>query len=137
MIKSVALALVFAGAATASAAQTATRFDLVCSGTRQTGLDADPVPHDYRIRVDLEASRWCWDSCERTYEIVEVAPDRIVFQRSNEDTPRKRSTSENSVSRQTGEHHLLWIESRPAAIFIETKGQCRPAAFTPFPQTMF
>lgn len=120
-----------------AAAQTATQFDLVCSGTRQVGVDAAPVPHDYRIRVDLEARRWCWDSCERTYEIAEVAPDRIVFERSTTDTPRKRSMSENSVSRQTGDHRLIWIESRPLPTYMETKGTCDPAAFSSFPAARF
>lgn len=120
-----------------AAAQSATRFDLVCSGTRQMDLDGAPAPLDYRLRVDLEARRWCWNDCERTMPIVDVAPDRIVFQSESIDTARKRSTSENSVSRTTGEHRSIWIETRPIPTYVETKGQCDPAAFSGFPAARF
>lgn len=120
-----------------AAAQSATQFDLVCSGTRQLTLDGPAEPHDYRLRIDLEAGRWCWDECARTMPIVEVAPDRLTLLSEVVDTPRKRSTTENTVSRVTGEHRALWIESRPIPTFVETKGQCDPAAFSGFPAARF
>lgn len=134
-----ALAALFAVSLTAfdAAAQSATQFDLVCSGTRQMGLDAQPVPLDYRLRVDLEARRWCWNDCDRTMQIVDVAPDRLVLQTESIDTPRKRSTSDNTVSRTTGEHRSIWIETRPIPTYVETKGQCDPAAFSGFPAARF
>lgn len=120
-----------------AAAQTATQFDLVCSGTRQTTLDGPAAPLDYRLRVDLDAGRWCWDACERTFQIADVAPDRLVLQSERVDTPRKRSTTDNTVSRTTGEHRSIWIETRPMPTYFETKGQCDPAAFSGFPATRF
>lgn len=134
LIWGLSLALLAAGGANA---QTATQFDLVCRGTRQTGLEAEPVPIEYRIRVDLVAGRWCWDVCERTYEFADVGPDRIVFSKDEIDTYRKRSSSENSVSRSTGEHRLIWIESRPFPTYVETKGHCDPAEFSGFPAARF
>ncbi|MBN8263117.1 MAG: hypothetical protein J0M21_00510 [Xanthomonadales bacterium] len=130
------LALAFAASAGAQA-QTATKFDLICSGTRQMGLEAAAVAHEYRIRVDLDAGRWCWDACERTFEIAEAAPDRIVFAKDEVDTPRQRRTLENAVSRLTGEHRLVSIETRPLPRFMETKGQCEPGSFSGFPAARF
>ncbi len=128
--------LAVALSAGAAAAQTATQFDLACSGTRQIGVDA-PVAHDYRIRVDLALSRWCWDTCERTYPLVDAAPEQIVFARDYVDSPEQRRSLENAISRVTGEHRLISIQSYPIARVIETKGQCRPEAFSGFPAAQF
>lgn len=118
-------------------AQTATQFDLNCTGTRQMALDGPVEPHTYSFRVDLAAGRWCWNTCERTFEIVEAAPDRIVFGNENVDTARKRSTSRNEVSRRTGEHEQLWIETRPIPTYIRTAGHCEAAPFSGFPAARF
>lgn len=123
-----------AGVATA---QTATQFDLACSGTTQLSQDEPPKPAEYRIRIDLGVMRWCWSECEQTMQIADAAPDRIVLMSERTDTPRKRSMSENSVSRTTGEHRLIWIESRPFPTYVETKGKCSPAPFSGFPAALF
>lgn len=136
-VSSLIVGLVLGLTSSPALAQTAQRFDLVCAGTTQRGVDAEPVPDNYRIRVDLEANRWCWGACEMTFPIAEVAPDRLTFVSENVDTPRKRSMSENSVSRVTGEHRQIWIESRPIPTFLETKGQCEPGPFTGFPAARF
>lgn len=119
------------------AAQSAGQFDLVCSGFRQTGINGPEEPLDYRIRVDLDGGRWCWDKCEKTYEFADVGPDRIVFAEESIDTLRKRSTSRNEVSRQTGDHELIWIETRPFPTYVHTKGHCEPRAFSGFPVARF
>lgn len=130
---SAALAL----AAFDAVAQTATQFDLVCSGTRQSSINGPVEPHEYRLRIDLEAERWCWNECPRTMPIVEIAPDQLTLLSERVDTDRTRSTHENTVSRVTGEHRAIWIESRPFPTFVETKGQCEAADFSGFPAARF
>lgn len=115
----------------------AQQFDLRCQGTRQWGLDADPTPHSFSISVDLDAGRWCWNDCERTYGVADVGPDRITFVDEEERGLRKESRTEVYVERTTGAFRQIWIEVRPFPTYLEVQATCDPAPFSGFPAARF
>lgn len=132
-----ATALMGCLAATQVHAQAARQFDLQCAGSRLEVVDGAPEPYEYGFRIDLDANRWCWAHCERTFEIQEVAPDKITFFEDSEDTYRKRQNRWNSVSRTTGEHELLTIETRPLVRYYKVQGRCTAQPFSGFPTALF
>lgn len=121
----------------ATPAVAADQFDLVCEGTRQLGVNEPVKPLKYGLRIDLSKRQWCWDHCEEVYPIQEVREDRIILRDVVQDTLRKRITDRNIINRQTGDHNVILIETRPYQSFLETIGSCEPVAFTGFPKTKF
>ena len=136
MMKSLIIAGWVAALPAAALAQ-AQQFDLVCSGVKVTELDGPEQPYDYGFRVDVAAGRWCWDTCERTFEIEEVGPDRLVFQLDRENTSRSQRYSRNEVSRIDGLHEQIVIEASPGMQFYNVKGSCSPRPFSGFPAALF
>lgn len=120
----------------AGAAQ-AQSYDLVCTGTVQDEVDGPKAPHEYGFRIDLNAGRWCWDHCDTTFALVEVAPERLVLGRADRIDRRGRYWLENEVNRQTGRHELVSISTTPPAIYRHIEGQCEPAPFSGFPSPRF
>lgn len=120
-----------------SAAQDASQFDLVCEGTEQTELDGPVEPHRYGFRVDLAANRWCWQACEVTFAIQEVAPERLIFKIDQQRTSRRESSFRNEISRTTGVHQMVSIEAAPLQRYHRVTGICRPAPFSGFPTGLF
>jgi hypothetical protein len=120
----------------AATAQTAP-FDLACEGVRVTELDGPQEPYTYGFRIDLDAGRWCWSTCERTFEINELGPDLIILHFVDEDGRSVERWTRNEINRQNGEHELLSIDVRPMARFYNVKGVCAPQPFSGFPAALF
>lgn len=139
VVKASSLGVILVLAAAPGAwAQTSQQFDLACEGRRQVEMDGEWQPHTYGFRVDLTAGRWCWNTtCDRTFEIVEATPDRLVFSRSDRDDRQERSWSDNEVSRQTGRHEQWSAQTYPLVRSYKVEGQCRPTAFSGFPAALF
>lgn len=120
-----------------AAAQTAERFDLQCDGTRSEELNGPEEPYSYGFRVDLASGKWCWDHCERIYDLKEVNPDRLVFDEVRSETRTERRSVWHEVSRTTGDHRLLSITISIVPRYYKVEGTCRPAPFSGFPSAMF
>lgn len=120
----------------AAAMVLATQFDLVCSGSRQVGLSA-PEPIERRIRVDLDAMRWCQFECTRTFPIVEASADTLVLDRAGENDRTAVTRRLTTVSRVTGEWRVATLESGFGAVDSYISGNCAPADFTGFPSAKF
>lgn len=113
------------------------RFDLVCVGTRQDSLNGPIVADTSKLIVDLENKLWCWDTCETTFSIVSVMPDRIVLQDIREETPRHNELTRTEVNRTTGVLSGISIETRPFPTYIKQDATCKKASFSGFPKAKF
>lgn len=134
MWKAWGVAAALAATAGTAAAQS---YDLHCAGTEQDSIDGPATPYEYGFRVDLGTGRWCWDHCERTFEIHEVAPERLVL--ADEDTrePRGRYYLLNEINRQTGRHELVSISTMLPGRYRKVEGQCERRPFSGFPEPKF
>lgn len=112
------------------------QFDLRCEGTLQEALDGDIKPHTWSVRIDLANNQWCWNSCERTFSIADVKPERIELVNEREDG-RFRGLHTVTVDRRTGQFEQVSIQSRPVAWCRKVAGTCQPATFSGFPATRF
>lgn len=112
----VALALLL----TATSANAADQFDLICKGRSSTT----------HFRVDLASREWCWENCSGTWRIAEVTASRITFK----DERSGPSQAYNSVSRATGQ---WFMSARGIYGFIHDDGICTPAPFSGFPAAKF
>lgn len=135
-MKIIIAAALIAGLPTGIAAQDR-QFDLVCEGTFFESRAEEVEARSYGMRVDLDAMRWCWQDCDRTYDIVDVAPERIVLEFREEDTRSVFRRTESAIDRRTGAHESRTTQTRPVARQSILKGSCTPAPFSGFPQTLF
>lgn len=126
--------LAFVGSSGMAAAD---QFDLECTGVKSEAVDGAPTPHQFGVRVNLTAKKWCWDHCERVFDIHAVHPDRIVLTDDRSDNIRTRRTSTTEVSRITGDFRLLSIILRPVAIYRKIEGACTKVPFSGFPEAKF
>lgn len=119
-----------------STAQAATphSFDLVCSSAGLT-KDAEFVPVDARLRVDLDKKQWCQDECETVSSIADLQPTRIWFHTQSEEEKAKGLTDETFVDRQDGEYQSVRdVVSREIGTYrVAVKSVCKPAPFSGFP----
>ena len=118
-------------------AAAADQFDLVCSGTRITKMNGPAEPFKFGFRVDLAAKQWCWDHCEKVFPIVNVFPDRIIFQDKEDDTRSARSMNKAEINRSTGQYESTWIEVYPYPTYWKTEGLCEVSSFSGFPTAKF
>ena len=69
----------------AAALQIGLAFNLVCSGMLRTGPvglalpEANGEPFTITYRIDLDARRWCSDSCDATEPVVLVFEGQILL----------------------------------------------------------
>lgn len=110
-------------------AETAQQFDLICQGESQRSPGAKPEAVTRHYRIDLQAKRWCWESCERANEIESVTADRITFYQSPEGEPMKHAY----ISRTDGSYSRVSL----GRTFTHDKGTCEVAPFSGLPKPKF
>lgn len=130
---------VFAAALTTqvAASQPSDRFDLLCEGVVTSDGDPAGAPVVRRIRIDLEAGRWCADDCSRTEAIAEASADALVLDRDGQAPGGPGRYALQTVSRVTGAWRSDVSMRRPVSMWVKVAGSCRPAAFSGFPAAMF
>ncbi|MCZ8195878.1 MAG: hypothetical protein O9253_02285 [Aquidulcibacter sp.] len=112
-------------------------FDLVCQGTRQTEVNGPESPHNYGFRIDLSAKRWCWDHCERTFSMHEIAPERLVLLSEQKQSGSNRTFMSNEINRLTGEHEMVSISTGLGGSYFRIVGRCERRPFSGFPKPNF
>lgn len=140
MTRSIALALAavecFSGPA---AAQIATQFDLICTGTIESGSSATRTEREAmtdRYRFDLEKMVWCTDDCASTHPIVEANSAEITLVDSR--SPDGATSHKKSVSRTSGVlTGNIQTRAMGAIVFVRTNAHCTRADFSGMPQAQF
>jgi hypothetical protein len=126
--------LVIAGLITASGAQAADQFDLICKGKMRFSV-ADPYePRNSHLRLDLAAKQYCEGECKVTRPIQDVQPNHIMFESATEQEKALGTTFFHQIDRTSGK--LIYFKSakRPYPSWIEHDAMCEPAPFSGFPQ---
>lgn len=118
-------------------AAAADKFDLKCSGTKTEKLDAPGAPVSFTLHIDLAAKQYCRNQCEQVLPIFDVKPDKITFHSDSTKDRRMSIYVEDHVDRKSGSYERVMIETYPTSFYEKTSASCKPAAFTPFPKTMF
>lgn len=114
-------------------------FDLVCAGEMSSEAITGNTskPYSVRYRVDLAASKYCEDQCATVNPIFKVDPGVLVFESIDKDAPSERVRKINNVSRNTGEHLMLYTSrstgSAASVLIMRWRGTCERADFTGFP----
>lgn len=132
-MKIIALAIALAAADQSQA------FDLVCKGEVSTrSILGDKIePYEMRYRVDLVSGQWCDGDCRKVSAIEKIDPGSIQFASIDRDGPTERERKGEVVSRDTGEHKVIYTHSyrgRPESILVmRWQGTCEPAEFSGFP----
>jgi hypothetical protein len=122
------------------------QFDLVCTGQQRFDISDPFKPASFRLRVDLDARKWCEDAppeihaelCSVLHDVAEVQPSFIAF--DPDQTAEQQSMGivrTHYVDRTTGEY-VHYVHDRGPGM-IEVKAHCEPAPFSGFPkiQTKF
>jgi hypothetical protein len=123
------------------ASEVAARFNLVCSGTLmsgklgQWGMDSQR-PFSQTYRVDLAHKRWCTEECRTTSSIVEITPQKILFEREERGELNDTITF---VNRENGayESRLRSGLIGSEVFVVVMQGTCKRAPFTGFPAQRF
>lgn len=116
--------------------QSPSQFDLVCTGHTTRGAERGKAFSE-RIRVDLEAERWCKDDCDRPVDFFEVTPSVLTLERT-EPAPRGlRITSWTTIDRTTGAYQQFTSIIGAAAQVSQVEGQCVREAFSGMPAPRF
>ena len=126
----VALALI-------AAAPPQQKFDLVCTGETKRDLTALGSPYNVTLHVDLEARKWCEGECSKIYDIAEVQPSIIYFEKESSEDKLLHNQRAHFVNRQNGgyiRHISERVEAGIASFRSErfTQGVCEKAPFSGF-----
>lgn len=120
----------------------AATFNLVCTGTvEKTNYNGSTTqPYSTTYRVDTSAQLWCKDNdqdCKTPEKFKDINAAVITFIDSTTDTPQEYFRYVDSVSRETGKHHVLMASGRGAMLRYESrKGVCEVAPFSGFPKAI-
>lgn len=104
------------------------QFDLACTNTA-TG-------EAYRLRIDLESSRWCEGDCAQGRPIASVDADRYTLFDYDNRGPALRTTGLSFINRQTGEHYESMISIGRLSQVQRRSGQCVRAPFSGMPEPL-
>lgn len=116
----------------ATALQVIAAFNLICSGTMRTGPvglalpEQDGEPFTITYRIDLDARRWCSDTCEETEPLASVFEGQILLRDQHEPDGSNVVTIIPAIGRFTD----TMIQGNTATL---RSGTCRPQTFTGFP----
>lgn len=121
--------LLFALISTPAAA--ADQFDLVCKGEWRFGPTDPYEPHDFRLRVDLAAKKYCELDCKVLKPIEDVQPQRIVFRTATEIERASDTLVYHYVDRTNG-NFRQFLSSQHPYHWQDLKGTCEPATFSGF-----
>lgn len=130
-MKLVILGVLLASASPSSPPQ---QFDLICTGEWRFSASEPYERHDFRLRVDLEAGRYCESECKVTRPIAEVQPNVIIFTAQTDQEKIAGKIVSHSIDRSTGQFTYFTAYRNSFRDFIDQKAICTPAAFSGFPQ---
>jgi hypothetical protein len=112
--------------------QVALAFNLICSGTMRSGPiglalpERDGEPFTITYRIDLDARRWCSDSCQATEPLASIFEGQIVLR----DRHDPDGSSVVTIIPALGRFTDTLIEGNEATL---RSGTCAPERFTGFP----
>jgi hypothetical protein len=118
----------------AAPAGAADQFDLVCQGRWRFNVTDPYEPRNFRMRVDLQAKRFCEEDCRATREIAEVQPNVITFERATDQPKALGTTFFFQVDRTNGKLTYFKSARLPERSWIEQDAICEPAPFSGFPE---
>jgi hypothetical protein len=118
----------------AAPAAAADQFDLVCKGQWRFGASDPYEPHDFRLRIDLKAKRFCEMDCKATEPIADVQPNLIVFRQAEAEDRALGTMFTDEVDRSTGKYTYFKYSERPRHVWIQEDAICEPAPFSGFPE---
>lgn len=116
-------------------------FNLVCSGTQWTGVEADRVISSKEkgeaftdiYRVDLERGRWCFGQCTTSQPITKITDNELTLAQEGSGPPVSGATM-ISVNRETGYLvHLVFI----GGYRFKRNAVCERAPLSGFPARKF
>jgi hypothetical protein len=116
----------------AAAVQIAVAFNLVCSGTMRSGPiglalpEAAGEPYAITYRIDLDARRWCSDTCDTVESLDSIFEGRIVLR----DQHVAEGSSVITVFPARGQFTDTLILGNQARL---RSGTCRAEPFSGFP----
>jgi hypothetical protein len=114
----------------------AAAFNLVCDlhQSQVVARGQKPATASYRetYRIDLQAMRWCSDTCDETRPVVRAAPRELTLEAAAD--ARIHSLETFTINRESGR---MYRYSRIGPAHYEQRGTCRVAPFTGFPGRRF
>jgi hypothetical protein len=116
----------------AAAVQVIAAFNLVCTGTMRSGPvglalpEQGGEPFSITYRIDLDARRWCSDSCDTVETLAGIVEGQIVLR----DQHVPEGSSVVTIFPDRGRFTDTLILGDHA---ILRSGSCRPERFTGFP----
>jgi hypothetical protein len=131
-----AIVIAALGLAGAAQAQTASQFDLVCTGSVKH-LDGSSEPWNERVVVDLERRIYCEPGCAHSFPIKRVEDGSLVFEQSRKSDEFGASEFEFSVSRSDGAVTKHVFTHGVAHLADVVAGSCAKAPFSGFPKNLF
>lgn len=140
-VLSTAVGLGLSWLASAVHAQTATQFDLQCTGKIAHLIGSPPGsgdPWTGMIKVDLAQGRYCYDECQTPLPIQAVEPNRIVFRY---DFQRSGQIVRMLIDRVTGHYeaqfHRYFATTEHPHVVDLISATCVPRPFSGLPSTRF
>ena len=117
----------------ATALQAIAAFNMICTGSLRTGPVGMALPEEggepftIEYRIDVDARRWCTDTCDDGEDLASASEGVIVLrERYDED-----GSSVIMVNPRSGRFSDTLIEGSNATL---RSGTCAPAPFTGFPR---
>jgi hypothetical protein len=118
--------------ALAAAAPQPQHFDLVCTGTPQADGALVWEGVDLKLRIDLDARKWCEGDCKVINDVADVQPAVLWLEKESTIEEARGLVHFRIVDRETGEYTRV-RESREFAR-IAQKASCNRAPFSGFPK---
>ncbi|CAN5361128.1 hypothetical protein BH10PSE14_BH10PSE14_28990 [soil metagenome] len=108
-------------------------FDLICVGTStqtKNGVEQRPAPLESRLRIDLDADRWCGGPCDETAHFEKIEERKLTFFDQNIGSFVNTLT----INRESGAYFFYRLSGRDAEI---ATAHCERAPFSGFPARKF
>ena len=143
VVRAALLAAALVAMGSSAFAQSASQFDLVCSGPRKDRPDQSSHPYSQELRLDLDAMRWCQDECKAARPILKLTPDQIILIDTELEERGLHITSKDVIDRIAGtQSEFVSTISKitglaPSLVYMDFQGACKTAPFRGFPQAKF
>lgn len=109
----------------ASAANAADQFDLICTGSTQATGEFHHEPISTRFHIDLATKQWCDGECS-LHPLAELNDTQIVFMETKAAYRGDPAAALNYVDRTNGKWSFF-------TSYWQGEGSCQVAPFTGFP----